>query len=390
MGQEHDAEVLVVRVVEARALHQHHARGLQQFQEELAVVLDRVQLRVQAREHVQRRLRLVAGDAGDGRDQLVGQRALAPEPAGGRHQVLDALVAAQRGLDRPLARHVGAQPHVRQHREALDVVGGRLLVARHRHPAGAVTAGAVALRQRVEGEREHVLRQARDRRVLGAVVQNLVIDLVGEDHQAVLARDGDELLEQFVGVQRAGGVVRVDHDDALGGRRDLAADVVDVGHPAVGLVAHVVHRRAAGQRRARRPQRIVRRGHQQFVALVEERVGGQRDQFARAVAQVDVVERDALHALLLGVVHHRLARREDALAVRITRRGRQVADHVLLDLLGGVEAERGEVADVQLDDLVALFLHLPGGVHDRTADVVQDVGELGGFLDGLQWPSRGR
>ena len=33
VGQEHDAEVLVVRVVEAGALDQHHAGGLQQFQE---------------------------------------------------------------------------------------------------------------------------------------------------------------------------------------------------------------------------------------------------------------------------------------------------------------------------------------------------------------------
>ena len=135
------------------------------------------------------------------------------------------------------------------------------------------------------------------------------------------------------------------------------------------------------------PQRVVRRRQQQFVALVQQRVGGHGDQLAGAVAQVDVVERDALDALLLRVVHHRLARGEDALAVRVARRVRQVADHVLLDLLGRVEAERGEVADVQLDDLVALFLHLAGGVHDGPTDVVQDVGQLGGFLDGLQSPS---
>jgi len=151
-----------------------------------------------------------------------------------------------------------------------------------------------------------------------------------------------------------------------------------------------VHGRAAGERRAGGPQRVVRRGDQQLVALVQERVGGDGDQLAGAVAQPDVVERDALDALLLGVVHHGLARGEDAAAVRIARRVRQVADHVLLDLFRRVEAEGRQVADVQLDDLVALFLHLPGGVHDGTPDVVQDVGELGGFLDGLQWPSARR
>ena len=76
-------------------------------------------------------------------------------------------------------------------------------------------------------------------------------------------------------------------------------------------------------------------------------------------------------------MHHRLARRENALAVGIAGRVRQVANHVLLDFLGAIEAEHGQIADVELDDLVALFLHLSGGVHDRAADVVADVGKLG-------------
>jgi hypothetical protein len=86
---------------------------------------------------------------------------------------------------------------------------------------------------------------------------------------------------------------------------------------------------------------------------------------------------------LLGVVHHRLARREDSLGIDVAGRVRQVADHVLLDFLGRIEAERGKVADVQLDDLVALFLHLPGAGQHGPADVVADVGELGGFAYGL-------
>jgi hypothetical protein len=83
-------------------------------------------------------------------------------------------------------------------------------------------------------------------------------------------------------------------------------------------------------------------------------------------------------------VHHGLARRENALAVRVARRVGQVADHVLLDFFGRIKAEHRQVADVELDDLVALFLHLPGRVHDGAADVVADVGELGGFVDGFR------
>ena len=79
--QEHDAEVLVVRVVEPGALHQHHARFLQQLQEHLLVVLDRVHLRVELREHVQCRLRLDTANPRYRRNQVVGDIALATQPA---------------------------------------------------------------------------------------------------------------------------------------------------------------------------------------------------------------------------------------------------------------------------------------------------------------------
>eukprot|EP01041_Mallomonas_annulata_P016264 gene16263-34060_t len=77
--QEHDAEMLVVGVVEAGALHQHHARLLQQFQEHLLVVLDRVHLRIEFGKHVERGRRLDASHAGNGGDQLVSEVALAAQ-----------------------------------------------------------------------------------------------------------------------------------------------------------------------------------------------------------------------------------------------------------------------------------------------------------------------
>ncbi len=199
----------------------------------------------------------------------------------------------------------------------------------------------------------------------------------------MLAGDGDDALEQIVGIQRARGVVGVDDDDALGFGRDLGSNVVEVRHPAIVFGTQVMHGRATRQAGRRRPQRIVGRGQQQFVAGVEQRIGGHHDELAGAVAQVNVVQRDALDALLLRLVHHRLARRKNTLAVRVTRRVGQVADHVLLNLFGCIEAEHRQVADVELDDLVAVFLHLPGRVHDGAPDVIADVGELGGFVDGF-------
>ena len=153
---------------------------------------------------------------GNRREQFVGQVALAAQPPARRDQVVDALVAAQRGLDGVLARHVGAQAHRGQHVEALDVVPGVALLAGHDHPAGAVAAGAVVLRQAVEGDEQHVVGQRGDRGVRRAVVEHLVVDLVGVDDQLVLAGDLDDLLQQLVRVQRAGRVVRVDDDDGAG------------------------------------------------------------------------------------------------------------------------------------------------------------------------------
>ena len=80
-------------------------------------------------------------------------------------------------------------------------------------------------------------------------------------------------------------------------------------------------------------------------------------------------------------MHDRLARREDALGIRVTRRVGQVADDVLLNFFRRIKAERGQIADIQLDDLVAFILHLLGFLQHGAANVVADVGEFGGFLD---------
>ena len=78
----------------------------------------------------------------------------------------------------------------------------------------------------------------------------------------------------------------------------------------------------------------------------------------------------------MAVVDDRLARREQPLRIRVAGGVGQVADHVLHDLVGRLEAERGDVADVQLDHVLPFLLHLPRLLEHRAADVVADVGEL--------------
>ena len=372
-----------MRPVEARALHEQDARGFKELLEELAVVLDRVDLRIEPREHVERALGLDAGDARNLREELPGEVALNAQAAALADEVVDRLVAAERGLDRPLARHVGAELHVGEHVEALNEVAGGQLVARDDHPARTVAAGAVGLGERIERDREDVGGEARDGDVLRILVEDLVVDLVGEDDEAELAGDVDELEKRLLRIDGARRVVRVDDHDAAGPRGDLGADVVKIGLPTVLLVAEVVHGGAAREARGGCPERIVGHRNEEFVSFVEQRVRRERDEVRGAVAEINVVERHAPDAELLRVVHHGLAGGEDALAVGVARGVGQVEDHVSLDFLGDLEVERGEIADVELDELLALGLHLLGAVDDRAADVVEDVVELLGFLDEL-------
>ena len=220
--------------------------------------------------------------------------------------------------------------------------------------------------------------------MLGFVVQHLVVDLVGENDQLVLARQVDDLLQHGNRVQRAGGIVRVDDDDGFRVRRDLAAHVLDVGIPLVLLIAHIMHGIAARQADGGRPQRIVGRRHQHFVATVEQGVHRHDDQFGRAIAQVNVVDGDAGDILALRVMHDGLARREHAFRIRIAGRVLQIEHHVAHDFIGRIEAEYGQIADIELGDLVAFFFHLPGFFQDRAADVVADVRQFIRFLNRSQ------
>ena len=190
----------------------------------------------------------------------------------------------------------------------------------------------------------------------GAVVEDLVVDLVGEQHQVVLAGQLDHAFQHFPGIHRTGGVVRVDDHHRPGVRRDLRLDVFEVRPPVGLLVAQVVHRLAAGEADGGGPQRVVGSGDQHLVAVVQQRLHGHHDQFRHAVAEVDVLDADALHLLLLVILHHCLARAEQTLGVAVALGGRQVADDVLENFLGSFETERRRVADIQLEDAVTLFL----------------------------------
>ncbi|MNM78652.1 hypothetical protein D3C81_905620 [compost metagenome] len=355
--------------------------GEQQVEDELFVVMDRADLGVDPRECIQRPHRLDAAHARNVVEQLPGAVALLQQAALGQHQVIDALIATQGGLDRMLARHVGTQAHVGQHVDAFDVALGVVFRAGNGDPAGAEAGHAVGLGQAVEGQAEHVRRQRGGGDVLGFVVEDLVVDLVGEQHKIVLARQFDDVHQDFLRIHRAGRVVRVDQHQCLGIGGDLRLHVVNVGEPAGLLVAQVVHRLAAAERHGGGPQRVVGGRDQHFVAVVQQRLHRHDDQLGHAVAQVDVLDGDAFDFLLLAVLHHRLACAEQALGVAVALCGGQVADHILKDFIRRLEAKRRRVADVQLEDAVAFLFQAFGVLEHRAANVVADIGELVRFAE---------
>ena len=197
----------------------------------------------------------------------------------------------------------------------------------------------------------------------------------------MLAGDLDDALQHLARVQGARGVVGVDDDDGLGARGDLGLDVLEVRVPLRLLVADVVHGRAAGERGARGPQRVVRAGDQDLVTRVEQRLHAQVDELGHAVTGVDAVHVHVGQMLELRVLHDRLARGEQALGVRIALAVRQLVAHVLYHLVRGAETEGRGVADVELEDAKALRLHAASLVDHGAADIVQNVIELGGLFE---------
>ena len=215
--------------------------------------------------------------------------------------------------------------------------------------------------------------------VLVAVHAQAVVDLVGKNHELVPTRDLDNALERLTRIDRARGVVGVDDDEGLGRARDLGLHILQVGIPIRLLIAQIVHGMTTGKGCARRPERIVGAGDQNLVAVVEQRVHRKLNEFGHAVARVDVLHLNIGQALDLRVLHDRLARREQTARVGIAFAVGQLLTHILNDLIGRAKTKGGGVADVELEDALALVLHTGGLVDDRTAHVIQDVIELGGF-----------
>jgi hypothetical protein len=213
------------------------------------------------------------------------------------------------------------------------------------------------------------------------VEDDLLVDLVGEDHQIVPAGYVDQAADRGVRVDRAGRVVRVDDHEPVGVLGDLGLDVGQVRVPAVVLVAEIVHRGAAGQGHGAGPQRIVRGRDQDLVAVVDEGLEHHGDQLRDPVADEDVADPGLGQAARLVVLGYRGPRRIEPAGIAVPLGVRQVMHHVGDDRLRRVEAEQGQIADIELEHPVALGLQPLRLGQDRAADVVADTAQFAALDD---------
>ena len=136
----------------------------------------------------------------------------------------------------------------------------------------------IAVREQTDAGRPIVLAEPDG---LIAIIQTLVVNFIGEYDQLMFTCQIDDFFQQFVRIQRAGRIVRIDDDDRFRMWRDFRFDIGDIRHPVVGFVTQIMDCLAAGQRDRRRPQRIIRCRNQHFVTVVQKGLHAHDDQLGR-------------------------------------------------------------------------------------------------------------
>src|SRR5262245_27259051 len=99
------------------------------------------------------------------------------------------------------------------------------------------------------------------------VVNDLLVDFIGEKDQILLPRKFDDIQEQLTRIHSAGWIVWIDNDDAARACSDFALQVVDIGLPVGLLVAAIMDCFAAAQRNRGGPEWIVGRRNEDFIPV---------------------------------------------------------------------------------------------------------------------------
>ncbi len=195
-----------------------------------------------------------------------------------------------------------------------------------------------------------------------------MVDLVGDDEEVELAGDGDHLAQDALGVDGAGGVVRIDDEDAADRRivLDRQAQVVQVRIPVVVRIEAVGDRLLAGVGALGRRVRRVGRRRTDHPRLAAQKAVDLLDGIAEAVEEDDVLSADLGLAAAVGLLGEKFAGFEQSLGrtVAVGAVGhRQVGDD-LFHPFGNLLPLGNRVADILHVGLDAQGVELFGDLDD--------------------------
>ena len=137
-----------------------------------------------------------------------------------------------------------------------------------------------------------------------------------------------------------------------------------------------MHGLSSGQIGTGRPQRIVRRGDQYLITVVQKRVQRHLDQFTGPVAGINIFHGHIRNLLDLRILHDGFSGGKDAPGIRISLGIHDIIPHIKDHFLRCRKAKRRRIADVELEDLHARFFHAGGLIHYGASDIVQNIIQL--------------
>ena len=188
--------------------------------------------------------------------------------------------------------------------------------------------------------------------MLGSVIDQPLIYLVGDDHQVVAQDDVGQPLQGLLRQHAAGGVVGGDDHNGPGLGGDLGLDLLQVQLIAVFLPQFVSDRDGVehtGHVDVVQPHRV---GDQNLVSLVQNAGQGHLQRLAAAGSGVDVRLLQVDAQVGVGALHRRQKLRHAG--------GRRIGQHWVLEILHRVKEGLGRLnvrlADIQMIDLAALGL----------------------------------
>ena len=381
LREHHDPEAQILVPVKAPSGDHQNLLLVEEFQGKVLIGFEIVKRRVNARENIEAGVIRQEGDAGDPGKSLHRSLSLLVQPAAGHQHGVGAGVVAECCRNDQLGQGIAAQPHGGQLHDPIPDLGKLSVGAGEHHPAAAEAADNVGLGKTVEGNAGHIRRQNADGVVVLAVHDQPVVDFVAQQKQVMLPGKPGDAEKHLPAVDRAGGVVGVDHKDRLGPGRDLPLHIGKIREPVLFWVAAVEHRLAAADIDIVAPQRVAGGGNQNFVSVAHQRSHQHGDRFADTVADENILHGDTGHASSAVITQDRVPGGLHAPDIAVGDGLVHVLRQGGTDAPGQGKAEACRVSGVQLQHLLAVLLHPECLYIQRPPNVGVNFGNTVGFLD---------